>query len=405
MRIENKKKFINKPAIFYIVSFLQNISYGTIGSLFVVYGLSIGLNAGQIGILFATERISSLIFEIPTGGFADKYGRKKSVLLSFAAVSLILLIWFFSQKFYILLVAAILWGISYTFQSGAEESLIVTSLKLEKDDQKRNKSFSRLSIFGNFGFFVGGLLGALLAFYQIKLIWLAGSFLSIAVFLLYLIFIEEKSSTADGSAIDSDSPVSISGLIKENVLVVLKNKIIFIFLIITFVHSFGYSFYSLGYPVFLKKIFEIPVWWFGFLGSLSALLGIMGAYFSDKLAKKKGFIFTLISFSVIISLSVIIFGLMKTLIFALIAFSIKEFMEAGHYPIYQSFLNKFLVPEKRATLLSINSAVGTLALALGELTAGLFLSIFYPGLTLIIGGLLLLFIPISFLKIKKIAPR
>lgn len=76
MKRVNQKIFVNKPAVFYTASFLQNISYGIIGHLFVVYCLSVNFNPTQIGIVFAAERISTLLFEIPTDGFADQYGGK-----------------------------------------------------------------------------------------------------------------------------------------------------------------------------------------------------------------------------------------------------------------------------------------------------------------------------------------
>lgn len=129
-------------------------------------------------------------------------------------VSLVLLICFFSQKFYILLIAAVLWEISYTFQSGAEESLIVDSLKLAEDDKKRSKIFSRISMSGNFVFFIGGLLGALLAFYFLRLIWLITSLISILVFVLYFLFTDEQYFQPKFSNV-GNSLISLLDLIKK----------------------------------------------------------------------------------------------------------------------------------------------------------------------------------------------
>jgi MFS family permease len=154
-----------KGMIFYLTSLLNSLANGFIGPLFIVYLLSINFNPAQIGILLATERLTNVIFEFPTGIFADKYGRKKSILLSFLLTSLIFIFWFFSKDFYFLLVLSIFWGIAYTFQSGAKESLMIDSLKLDDNDSLRTKVFSKISIFGQVGFIIGSIIAASLAFF------------------------------------------------------------------------------------------------------------------------------------------------------------------------------------------------------------------------------------------------
>lgn len=395
------KTITNKPIVFYMGSLLDNLLYGIIMPLFLVYLLSINLNLGQIGILFATERISALIFEIPTGGFADKYGRKKSILVSFLMLSLVFLIWFFTKNFFILLGLCILWGLSHTFQSGAEESLIIDSLELAKNDDKRNKVFSRISIFNNLGFLIGGLIGAFLAFYFLKFIWLTACILGLMIFFLYLFFTEDKYFKPQFQK-EKNPLKGLIGLIKDNVSFVLKNNIVSIFLLITFIWSLSFSFYGFGYPVMLKKILDVPLFWFGLLGSFSALIGIIGAWFGEKITKKFGSIPGLSVFSAILLFSLVFFGISKTFILILIIFAIIELTNGAWSPIYLSFLNKFIPSEKRASLLSLNSTVSALALAIGELMAGFLLNFLYPGNILILAGILFVFIPLFLFQIKKL---
>jgi len=182
--------------VFYLSSFISYFYNGIIGPLFVIYLLSINLNAAQIGVILSVQRIATIIFEIPTGVFADRHGRKKSLLISFFLFSLLSLIWFFTQNFYLLICLSVMGGFAYTFQSGAKESLLIDSLNLKDNDIQRNKIFARLSVIGYSGFLLGGLAAAGLAFYFLKSIWLVASFLNLILFLLFLFFVQEKKIRA-----------------------------------------------------------------------------------------------------------------------------------------------------------------------------------------------------------------
>jgi len=396
-----KERIKNTSFIFYSASFLENLIDGIIGPLFFIYLLSIGFNPAQIGVLLAGERISAFVFEIPTGGFADKYGRKKSILISFSILFLIFILWFFTRNFFILFAASILWGIAHAFQSGAEKTLIIDSLDLTKNDEKRNKVFSHLSIVNNLGFLAGGLAGALLAFYFLNSIWLTASLICIVIFAIYFFFTQDKFFQPAADKKTKNIFRELVSLIKENLSFSFKNKLISIFLIITFIWTLSFSFYNLGYQMFFKKILEVPTYWFGILGSISALVGIAGAWGGEKTSGKFGFIPALCVFSAAISISLFFLGFSRTFILGLTAFVSIEIFSNGWNPIYLSFFNKFIPQEKRATLLSINSSVSTLSLAGGELLAGFLLSFLYPNYVIFISGLLFLITPIFLYKIKK----
>jgi MFS family permease len=63
---------------FYAHSLLFNLSK-VIMPFYVLYFLDIGFSFFQIALISSIRSAISLIFEIPTGVIADKYGRKKSV--------------------------------------------------------------------------------------------------------------------------------------------------------------------------------------------------------------------------------------------------------------------------------------------------------------------------------------
>lgn len=82
----------------YLASFFYG--FGSIAAFtFTLYFLSHGLSFTEISILFSVFMISLALFEIPTGGFADTVGHKKSVYIGMFIEALYFLIFFFSTNF------------------------------------------------------------------------------------------------------------------------------------------------------------------------------------------------------------------------------------------------------------------------------------------------------------------
>jgi len=391
----------SKQAVFYIASVLSSFANGVIGPLFIVYLLSIHLTAAQIGMLLVAERISIIIFEFPTGVFADRYGRKKSLLISFSVIALLLIGWFFVRNFYIFLFLAIVWGIAYTFQSGAKEALIIDSLNLENHDEARNKIFSRLAIYGNAGFLFGGLIATLLAFIRIDLIWPAAGFLNFLLFGLYFLFTTETRQIDRGSRKIRIQIREMFVSAMDSIRSIFSRRIISYFLVVTMIFGFATAIYGLAYPIFFKDILNVPNYYFGFLGALSAFVGILGALLGEKLTKQKGYYFAMSCFPIAIFISYFILGVSSIFWLCVIFFAFIELIINGWFPIYQSFFNKFVPSKIRSSILSANSTASLLSIAAGEALAGFLLMVIHPGNLIAWSGLLFIFIPFILVFIKR----
>src|SRR3989338_3064497 len=116
---------------FYLTAILSPILFFA-PAFFVVYFGSLGLSAFQISILLMISPLFSLIFELPTGAFADVYGRKASVLASFFLATVCLMLLFFFTNFYALVVIFALLGIAQTFESCAYEAWVFDLLRREQ---------------------------------------------------------------------------------------------------------------------------------------------------------------------------------------------------------------------------------------------------------------------------------
>jgi DHA3 family tetracycline resistance protein-like MFS transporter len=114
-----------------------------------------GLLPYQLVLVGTTLEISAFLFEIPTGIVADVYSRRLSIIIGYLLMGLGFLIEGLFPFFMPILIAQVVWGLGYTFTSGATQAWISD----EVGEEKANKLFMRATQVG----LVASLLGMGLA--------------------------------------------------------------------------------------------------------------------------------------------------------------------------------------------------------------------------------------------------
>ncbi len=116
----------------------------------------------EFGIIFAVFSLATLLFEIPSGMFADKVGRRYSLLISKACYLVEISILAFGNGFVPFLVAKVISGFGVSLSSGTTESLLYDSLKETGDEDKYKKVVSKWYVWMNvsmaFVFIIGAYL-------------------------------------------------------------------------------------------------------------------------------------------------------------------------------------------------------------------------------------------------------
>jgi len=88
----------------------------------------LGLSLGQILLGESIMALAILMTEIPSGIIADKYGRKRCLLIAESCVIISLAIFALADSFIQIALAQSLFGIAIAFSSGAKDALIYDSL-------------------------------------------------------------------------------------------------------------------------------------------------------------------------------------------------------------------------------------------------------------------------------------
>ncbi len=122
-----------------------------------------GLSLAHISMLLAIWSVPAVLLEIPTGVIADHWSRRNLMFLGGLLKASCFLVWIFSEGFILYAVGFILWGISSSLQSGAEEALLYDSLKVEGQEERFDLILGRgrfvSGISNLFSSLLGGFIG------------------------------------------------------------------------------------------------------------------------------------------------------------------------------------------------------------------------------------------------------
>ena len=92
----------------------------------------VGLTPFQLVVMGTAMEAAVFLFEVPTGVVADTYGRKLSLVIGFVGMGTAWLLVGLVSAPWLLFVLWALWGIAYTFTSGAYQAWITDEVGVER---------------------------------------------------------------------------------------------------------------------------------------------------------------------------------------------------------------------------------------------------------------------------------
>jgi len=187
--------------------------------------------------------LASVLLEYPTGIFADKYGRKLSLLIAsmIYIISLVVDVTAYSTlQFFI---GAFLTGASWAFTSGAKEALIYDTLKERKLEKFNSKVLGSLDAIGA----VGGIIAALIGSWVFRINETLPYWLSIGtsgLAFIFLFWIKEPKYKEEGQIIE------VFKQFKEGLKLSLKNPVLqSLFLLCVPLFFFEEAWYNAHQPI------------------------------------------------------------------------------------------------------------------------------------------------------------
>lgn len=117
------------------------------------------LDFTQVALITAIQVIVTIIFEVPTGAFADTVGRKISVFLSFLIYAAAMFGTIFASVFWMFAALEVLKGLSIALLSGSLEALVYDTLKEKGEEHRYDKVNSNMRSLEWLALFLSAILG------------------------------------------------------------------------------------------------------------------------------------------------------------------------------------------------------------------------------------------------------
>ncbi|MCA9912606.1 MAG: MFS transporter [Anaerolineae bacterium] len=354
----------------------------------------VGLSPLQLVLVGTTLEIATFLFEIPTGVVADVYSRRLSVIIGYLLIGLGFMVEAV-PTFFTVLLAQIIWGIGYTFTSGALDAWIVD----EVGKENANAAFLRGSQTGQVAGFVGLWVAILLASIQLNLPHIvSGSIL--VVLSIVLIFVMPETGFQRVPAAERESWRDLFKTLGEGLrLIRLRRVLLMIVGTSLLVGLFSEGWDRLWTPHLLGA-FGLPeatgsfgtIALFGVIGSVSTVLSLIVTEWIKRrnLQTHSQLSGALMIAYGVVGLGVIGFALAGHLVIALAALWLVGIARTVSAPLFMAWINNHTEANVRATVISVASQANAFGQIAGGPPIGLLGNRFGLSIAISIAGLMML---------------
>ncbi|MBC8035802.1 MAG: MFS transporter [Rhizobiales bacterium] len=346
----------------------------------VLFEQKLGLSYAQIFTLDAIYMLMFVLFEVPSGALADLLGRKKTILAGLTTLIVAAIATGFAQNFLHLFLSSLIWSLGFSLISGSSEALLYDSLK---DDKLFHRITGRALSFSIIGLALAGILGPLLFAQNFRLPYLVST-LPFAAALVVMVFYRETGANRK----QRFSAGRYVGQIRGGARKAFGNRfVIWSMGALAIVFSVSYTFASSYQPYLIEIGFSVSQ--FAFILPLMFVSEAMGGAWSEKVTERLGETAAFWVNILALGSSLLALGFIAST-FAVPILIVYGFLQGFLRPLASTYANRYIESEHRATVISVQVMVSTVAasallFALGFLTD----RIGVVALTGVIGGLVL----------------
>lgn len=388
-------------AVYYLLTFLINFSGTITYATYVLFLLSNGLDLFQVMLVNFSFVTGSFILEIPTGAYADYFGRKKSVVLSNLFMMLALLIYFGSSNMVMFIIAEVLAALAFTFVSGALDAWMVDSLEKKDSEEKVELVFSQANIISQSAVLVGGLLSGYIGMISLALPFGVGAVSAFAAFLVSIFFMHEERAIKKVFNIVGGIS-QMSQIAKSSITYGVRHKVVLWLVLSTILAQFAFMPLNMYWSPRLNELSGNQVWLMGWVLVGASLAMIVGSFLVKRLLKReKIYSWVLIFAALILGAPIILVSTSNIFGIVLVGFLAYQIGRGMIDPVHKTYINKYIPSEQRATVLSFDSMMGKFGASLGLVLLGYIAKNYSIQISWLVSGLLLLLLIPIYLQVKK----
>jgi MFS family permease len=387
---------------------VRTFAYGFLSVILAIYLKLIGFDDVLIGLVLTVTLVNSVIFTLIASFYADRIGRRRTLVIYAALMSISGAIFVTTENHVMLIIAAFIGTINVTgSETGAfltiEQSILPQTVKNIK---KRNIIFAIYNMAGTFAMSAGVLLSGLPTIIQqqfgeilnqidsIKPLFILYSLLGIVVIGIYLLLsnrIEVEGKIARPLT-QTLSPMS------KNIV----GKLSGLFAIDSF--AGGFVIQSIVSFWFFTK-FGADLTTLSYIFSVAGILTAFSFIVSAKIADRFGLINTMVFTHIPSNILIILVAVAPSLSVAIAFYLIRMALSQMDVPTRQSYIVAVVNEEERTAAAGITNISRNISQAISPSLTGIIINTFTLSTPFIIGGLLKIAYDIAlYVNFRKIKP-
>jgi len=174
-----------------ILQFLRQMPTAMVASTYVVFLMGKGLSLSDLGLVGLSFSVVLLAAELPTGYFADHYGRRKSMIASCVVAAFAPFVYIWADNLWQCMIAESIFAVSCGFYNGALDAWIRHELQYIGEEKNTLKAFAKGSQAVQMALAGGALAGGYLASQSMILPWIIGGSMDVAALIAAVILMRE----------------------------------------------------------------------------------------------------------------------------------------------------------------------------------------------------------------------
>jgi MFS family permease len=342
------------------------------------------LSLSQVLFLNSWFMLWNFALEVPTGTVADFFGRKWSLALGALVGGLTAVFYVSHLDMTTFLVGEILFAVSYTLNSGADEAMAYDTLKMLGDERKAKGFFAQMESFKLAGIIFATLIGGFIAAqFGLTGPMLAYSIPAALAFILSLTLYEPPIAKLAGP-----KPRYLE-LLKSGFVYFKNHKLLLMMTVeICLTNALAWGLIWLFQPLLTRAGFDIRM--FGVVHALSCggqILFLNSVQHFERFFKSKRVVLLFCSF--VTGLAFIDLGFVDSKLLVAFAIILGFTFSLPRVVLFSAYMNQHIPSDKRATVLSVSSMFRTMMIVVMNVITG-FLADWNLSYTMVILGVSIL---------------
>jgi DHA1 family tetracycline resistance protein-like MFS transporter len=358
----SEKKFEKRLIIIFIIQFTEVLGFSSVIPIIPFLGLSLGLNALEIGLILSIFSICQLFASPITGKLSDRYGRKPLLLFSQTSTLIGFILLGLATNVWILIAARLVDGLL-----GSNMTVSQAYISDVTNPNHRTKTFGYSSAVFGAGLIFGPVIGGLLLSINFSApFFFAAGICLLSIILVFIFLPESLKRREDKLKFKFGDIIPI-----KEAKYFFKSALIRGLIVVFFIYNFGFMLFINSFPLFAEmQINATPQQVSFYMAWIGVLRVIFQSVLINPILKKFGENKTLVFgvFAMIFAMIFLIFSTFYWIVY--LPFFFFAFGTGVARPILTSKLTNTVKREETGSLLGVNNSLTSIGQIITPILGG-----------------------------------